>query len=639
MTEPTKRPTGAAVAAALSPFLGLPLTFLFLLLSVGIAVPNEFEASPWARVVEVWYEGGWPMYAIVGVGGLLSIIAAVFMFFGVHRGSAVVLANAPLAAVLVAVGAFGYWQGMDGAVAAIAHAAAADRATILAGATGEALSTSLFSLCAMGGLLVALSAGAFFGVLAQQGPARRLLLAAIGVFLSLSLVAKVFASRIVEVSGSFRAVAHASPVDRLTILVGVSEELGRYRLFTLGAFALLAVVVVGAAVLLKATPRLAVMVPLMGFGGLFGFGAQEVARKAVDGMVEAMASTSSRIGLVELEGYPGLGPRWCVSGATIVDCEDGSLGRVADRETLEDEVGAAVRQLHELGALRGEGASLGLTPGAQASTMWQFMLTAQRAKAESVGLYGESEPQQGPPLISEFRAIGKALELRTRRVPVGLGTKAELCGENDCAFATATKEALSVKGETWKAGRLEGDPSELKADVLLEATPELAPKTLIALAMAAASHHHRLVLVLSEQEATDDDEEPSILGSSEADRAKVADLMKQMFGGELPKQALGDALEDDDPRAALAKVVRAHSREMKLCYEQGLKKNPKLAGRVVLSFVVKANGSVADVTVAEDSLKDRAVVECLRARPSTWKFEAGDEDLTVKFPFTFTAAE
>ena len=88
------------------------MTFVFLLFTLGLRVQDDYGGGPFSAVSEAWAEGGSGMYLIVAAGGLFSLVAAVLMFFGVHRGSAAVLANAPLASALVAVGSFGYWNGI-----------------------------------------------------------------------------------------------------------------------------------------------------------------------------------------------------------------------------------------------------------------------------------------------------------------------------------------------------------------------------------------------------------------------------------------------------------------------------------------------------------------------------------------------
>ena len=63
------------------------------------------------------------------------------------------------------------------------------------------------------GLLASLALGCLFGVVAQTGLARKLLVFTGATFLSLSLVSTTALMRISELTALFKAVAHVSPLD------------------------------------------------------------------------------------------------------------------------------------------------------------------------------------------------------------------------------------------------------------------------------------------------------------------------------------------------------------------------------------------------------------------------------------------
>jgi TonB family protein len=94
--------------------------------------------------------------------------------------------------------------------------------------------------------------------------------------------------------------------------------------------------------------------------------------------------------------------------------------------------------------------------------------------------------------------------------------------------------------------------------------------------------------------------------------------------------------------ARIGKVMRAHAPQIRQCYEQQLAQNPKLQGRVQLSFVAQPDGKVSDVRVdeAQTTLKSSELHRCLVATVTTWRLprHAGD-GVVVSLPVVFTQAE
>jgi hypothetical protein len=80
---------------------------------------------------------------------------------------------------------------------------------------------------------------------------------------------------------------------------------------------------------------------------------------------------------------------------------------------------------------------------------------------------------------------------------------------------------------------------------------------------------------------------------------------------------------------------------MQNCYERALVKNPNLEGKIVLSWDVELNGSVAEVEVESNTLQDPEVTRCLSARPATWKFPkpVDGKPMRVSYPFVFSPAQ
>ena len=78
---------------------------------------------------------------------------------------------------------------------------------------------------------------------------------------------------------------------------------------------------------------------------------------------------------------------------------------------------------------------------------------------------------------------------------------------------------------------------------------------------------------------------------------------------------------------------------LRRCYEDQLRRNPALAGKVILSWTVADDGTADDVAVDSTSLKDADVEGCLKTRVRRLHFRAPQGGAVhVEFPFVFQAA-
>lgn len=89
--------------------------------------------------------------------------------------------------------------------------------------------------------------------------------------------------------------------------------------------------------------------------------------------------------------------------------------------------------------------------------------------------------------------------------------------------------------------------------------------------------------------------------------------------------------------ASLLAVVRRYAAGIQFCYENELKRQPGLRGKVVFSLTVDAAGRVIDVDVVEDTLGAGAVATCALAQIRDWRFPAIETGVTTfRAPFVFT---
>lgn len=83
-------------------------------------------------------------------------------------------------------------------------------------------------------------------------------------------------------------------------------------------------------------------------------------------------------------------------------------------------------------------------------------------------------------------------------------------------------------------------------------------------------------------------------------------------------------------------TVRKYQAQIQSCYEQQLKSNPNLGGRVAVEIEI-TSGRVTTVVVAENSTGDAALASCISKRIRGWRF-ASDVTDSVYLPFALNAS-
>lgn len=583
---PEKRPIAAAVTAALTPLLGLPLA-----LALMIATQRRDDGG-FRGLAEAWLEGGSGMYLVLFASTGIGFVCCALVFFGVSRGSGALVAAAPLSTGITATGAFMFVMSMQGSADAVVHAAPADRATIMAGAFGEALNTAAFGFACTAALLASLALGCVFGVVAQRGLGRRVVGLTGVIFALLAAASLASLSRINSLLGLFRALASVSPADRSMLLAAASEESDSNTGLVV-VLALLLVVVASAAVALKEVPRVALLVPVLGLGGLAGHGAYAFSLTRARSLAEAVGG--GRLGLVELAARPARDlPRRCLDATGVVGCDDRAP---QSAETLHDELTAFLAYRKDLGD--DEAMSVGLFPKASAEGFWRFADEALAAGASALELVGEKESAELP-AKGEFAVVAPLVRRSITGVEVGL--VGESC-DGRCDTAAVKNGELVVGDVVWKPGPSRASTS----DVWLAADRTWAPEQLAAFALAAAANERRLVLVLGSRR------EP-------AGEESQATLSKQ----------------------AIAAVVTAKNDAIRRCYERALAKaGPGLAGKVTLAWTVTGRGAVRDVRVVSATLPSESVKDCLIEQIEQLRFPEPKDgrEVEINYPWVFSPAD
>jgi len=94
------------------------------------------------------------------------------------------------------------------------------------------------------------------------------------------------------------------------------------------------------------------------------------------------------------------------------------------------------------------------------------------------------------------------------------------------------------------------------------------------------------------------------------------------------------------PPEVIQRVVRQNFGRFRLCYENGLRTNPTLAGRATVKFVIDRAGSVATAGDAGSELPDQGVVSCVVRAFQNLSFPQPERGIvTVVYPIIFGAGD
>jgi hypothetical protein len=94
------------------------------------------------------------------------------------------------------------------------------------------------------------------------------------------------------------------------------------------------------------------------------------------------------------------------------------------------------------------------------------------------------------------------------------------------------------------------------------------------------------------------------------------------------------------PREVIQRIVRQNFGRFRLCYEEGLRTNPNLSGRVQVKFVIDRSGGVGLASDAGGSELPSNVVQCVVRGFGNLSFPAPEGGIvTVQYPITFTPGE
>jgi pSer/pThr/pTyr-binding forkhead associated (FHA) protein len=101
------------------------------------------------------------------------------------------------------------------------------------------------------------------------------------------------------------------------------------------------------------------------------------------------------------------------------------------------------------------------------------------------------------------------------------------------------------------------------------------------------------------------------------------------------------SIEGGLDRDAIAEVIKRNLGQIRYCYERQLSSNPDLYGKVLVKFVIGADGILGAQKIDNSTLKNDMVEGCILRRMGGWKFPLpkGGTQVRVSYPFLFKALE
>jgi hypothetical protein len=94
------------------------------------------------------------------------------------------------------------------------------------------------------------------------------------------------------------------------------------------------------------------------------------------------------------------------------------------------------------------------------------------------------------------------------------------------------------------------------------------------------------------------------------------------------------------PPEVIQRIVRQNFGRFRLCYENGLRNNPGLQGRVAVKFVIDRNGSVSVAADGGSDMPAQDVIGCVVRGFQNLSFPSPEGGMvSVIYPLMFTPGE
>lgn len=137
---------------------------------------------------------------------------------------------------------------------------------------------------------------------------------------------------------------------------------------------------------------------------------------------------------------------------------------------------------------------------------------------------------------------------------------------------------------------------------------------------------------------------PGKWGYGKGDKGGIGDGHSPLGGGHVAKAPIvrtsTPQINGRLPAEVIQRIVRQNNGRFRMCYEQGLRSNPGLTGRVTTKFVIGRDGAVSQAADGGSDLPNQEVVSCVVRSFNALSFPQPEGGIaTVIYPIVLTPAE
>ena len=83
------------------------------------------------------------------------------------------------------------------------------------------------------------------------------------------------------------------------------------------------------------------------------------------------------------------------------------------------------------------------------------------------------------------------------------------------------------------------------------------------------------------------------------------------------------------------RMIRARLRSIQACYDQRLRRNPTLTGKVTVSFTIEVDGRVTGARAVENTVGEQGVADCVLVALGRMRLRGGSPGGVMQFVYPF----